>query len=55
MTKEQKYNACPYCTSGDMSSSEIKYKEALEKIRDIDFRGNRSTESQIAHKVLEDD
>lgn len=28
---------------------------ALEKIANTDYRGNRSTESQIARKALEDD
>jgi len=36
-------------------SKEQKYKEALEKIRDTDFRGNRSTESRIAYKALKDE
>jgi len=30
-----------------------KLKEALEKIANQDYRGNRSTESQIAFKALE--
>jgi hypothetical protein len=30
-----------------------KYKEALEKIRDMDYRGNRHESSVIASKALE--
>ena len=30
----------------------VKYRAALKEIRDMDYRGNRSTESQIAYKAL---
>lgn len=30
----------------------VRYRNALMKIRDMDYRGNRSTESQIAFEAL---
>lgn len=38
----------------ELKTENEKLKEALRKIRDTDYRGNRSIESQIAYTVLKE-
>lgn len=41
------------CEMERLSKERAHFKTALEAIAGVDFRGNRSTESEIAHKALE--